>query len=417
MIFIKDMAKDNPVFPVLNGDVKHWEGACVGPANLTNCEPNFHAFAQEDTFMDLVPPSVMTQLKDKSNWSNRLSAANEIERILKQPSTAITNDNLTFVVELILTSMSDSQSKVSQKGLQVMVQLVSIVGKRILPFLPALTAKILVKMGSNKGDLKKFGMALFNVLMEAVGPAKVIVEVSSCGLTHKTSRVREEAVNVMILALLHRQNSGMHLPSVARELVVYMADAKPKVRQAAFEAMALLTSKLDDIEFNQVVALVGDVHTRHKLQHSSDLCLMDAYYARLERHSIPTLDEHGMVQYSVMPVSSDGAVSQTTSQHTGADVDWIVAPLKSTTTSHSQPVEVGSYSKATQRPSSPSFRPYRSAGKRPWETEGQSEVINLIESLAIRLGFRYLVPRLSVTVRAKKGERVGYLLSCLAFTR
>ena len=370
------MAKDNSSFPVLNGDVKHWEGACVGPTSITNCEPNFTAFTQDESgLLDLVPPSVMTNMKDKSNWSNRLSAANEIERILKQPSTAITTDSLKKVVELILTSMGDTQFKVSQKGLQVMVQLIAIVGKRILPFLPALTPKVLTKMSSTKGDLKKLGMELFTVLMKTVGPAKVITEVSSCGLAHKTSRVREESINVVILGLLFSQTCSLPLRSVARELVPRMVDTKPKVRQAAFEAIALLTSKLDDSEFEQVIILVGEVHTRYKSQHLSDLSLMDAYYARLERHSVPSLDEQGRVQYSVAPINPDGSISQNSLYQTGADVDWIIAPLLST---GSSPQALGAVvsGRSSQRPSSPpSFRPYRSAGKRPWEVEDQSEVI------------------------------------------
>ncbi len=363
MIFVKDMAKDNSGFPVLNSDVKRWEGACVGPTNLKNCEPNFHAFSQEDdSLLDLVPPSVMRQLKDKSNWSNRLLAANEIERILKQPSTAITNDKLKVVVDLIMTSVGDSQFKVSQKGLQVMVQLVSIIGKRIVPFLPILTPKILVKMSSTKGDLKKRGMALFQTLVEVVGPNKVAYEVCSCGIIHKTSRVREESINVIILSLLLSGSSRMHYPAVARDLVVCMADTKPKVRQAAFEAIALLTSKLDENEFEEVVALVADVHSRYATQQPSNITLMDAYYARLERHVLPSLNEQGLVQYSVIPVGSDGSVSANNSHYVGADVDWIVTPLVMTSQGQTHPL------------SPPSFRPYRSAGKRPWETEEHFEV-------------------------------------------
>jgi len=377
MIFVRNMAKDNSSYPVLNNDVKHWEGACVGPTSITNCEPNFHAFSQNDsTLLDLVPPSVMTNMKDKSNWSNRLSAANEIERILKQPSTAITTENLKNVVDLILTSMGDTQSKVSQKGLQVMIQLVTIVGKRISPYLPALTQKVLTKMSSTKGDLKKLGVELFTVLMEAVGPAKVITEVSSCGLAHKTSRVREESINVVILGLLFSQSTRLHLPSVARELVPRMTDTKPKVRQAAFEAIALLTSKLDDSEFEQLVILIGEAHTRNKPQHLSDLSLMDAYHARLERHSIPALDAQGRLQYSVAPINPDGSISQSSPYHTGADVDWIVAPLLTTVSSPQALGETVLSGRGSQRPPSPpSFRPYRSAGKRPWEVEDHNEVI------------------------------------------
>lgn len=385
MISMQDMAKDNLGFPVLNSsDVQHWNRtACVGPANVKNGETNYHAFArsssEEEMYLDIVPPSVVTMLNDKSNWSNRLSAASDIERILKQPSTAISNKNLKSVTDLISTSMSDPQLKVSQKGLQLMQQLIAIVGKRISPFVPTLTVKILVKMGSNKGDLRRSGMHLFKVLMEAVGPMKVVSEVANSGLRYKTSRVREEAINVIISALILYDNGGLQLLPIAKEVVICLTDGKPKVRQAAFEAIALLASKLVESEFSQVIGMISNLHKRNESMQEEGLCdlnIMDAYHARLERHSIPTLDDEGTVRYSVVVLSPGRTGVQETLVYTGADIDWIMAATVPALT-HQPSVESSALvqGKGTQRPNSPSFRPYRSAGKRPWETDIKTEVI------------------------------------------
>ena len=371
----KDMAENCLGSPALNSDVQQSSRmAGVGPTSVKNGETNYHAFAKNSEDLDLVPPSVIMPIK-KYNWSNRLSTVSDIEKILKQPSTTILNENLKTVVDLMATSIGDSQLKVCQKGLQLMQQLIIIVKERIAPFIPALTTLILVKMGTNKGDLKRIGMHLFKMLMEAVGPMKVMSEVANRGLQYKTSRVREEAINVIISVLILYDNGGLQLIHVAKDLVSCLADGKPRVRQAAFEAVALLTSKLVDGEFSQMVAMIGSLHKINECVSQEELCdlnIMDAYHARLERHSLPTLDDQGMVKYAILALTSGGNVDgKGTPVHTGEDIDWIMAETVPAPTHCQSSVESSSQS---DRARGQTFRPYRSAGKRPWETDTKTEV-------------------------------------------
>ena len=374
----------------LEGSEEGERTACIGPESTKTGETDFHVFSlsPEELYLDLVPSSVVDMLNDKSNWSRRLSAINEIEKIIEQTSSALSDENLKTVMKLVMISMSDSQSKVSQKGLQIMKNLVTTVGREVVPYLPNLTQKILVKMGTNKLNLKKSGMDLFKVLMEVAGPIQVLNEIINSGLRYKTSCVREESINVIISALLYYKNGEIQLLPIAKEIVLCMTDEKFKVRQAGFEAIALITSRLIDSELAQVVAMIGNAHKANQSKHplsDSGLSLMNAYHARMARCSVPEMDEQGLVKYSIKISASSPDVT-----HSGADVDWISASSK---TSHTQ-LELSSPPEQTQdngplpQGSDPpsTFRPYRSAGKRPWETEINDEV-----SKWVNLEFLYTI--------------------------
>lgn len=364
---VRDMSEDI-------SKVEKWsKAATVGPESIKTGETDFHAFSispEEELFLDFVPTSVMNMLKDKSSWNNRLTAVNDIDRILKT-SCGLSDADLKSIVDLILVAVNDSQSKVSQKGLQVLEYLVTMVGKGIIPYLTSLTPKVLTKIGSNKGNLKKAGMGLFKTLMNEVGPMQVLNEVANNGLRYKTSRVREESVNVIISGLVHYENGGLQLLPIAMELIPCMADSKAKVRQASFEALALITSRLEESELSQVISAVISIDKASKPKNENGLNLMDAYQSRLARRSVPKLDEHGLVQYSI-------PVLKTSSEtlYTGPDVDWIAAAIGGGSThtqaESSSPPQLPPTSATSGPPST--FRPYRSAGNRPWETDGKQEV-------------------------------------------
>lgn len=361
--------------------------ACVGPKSIKSEETDFNAFSLspvEEMYLELVSPSIAKMLSDKSNWNNRLSAIGDIEKTLKQTSSVLSDADLKRVVDLIAISVNDSQSKVSQKGLQVMEYLAKLVGKRLAPYLSSLTLKILIKVSSNKGNLKKAGMSLFKTLMDGVGPMRVINEVVSSGLRYKTSRVREEAINVIISAVLRYENGSIQLLPIAKELTVCMMDSKAKVRQASFEAMALITKILEEnnIGFSQVIEMVANAHKFMKTSEDSGVSLMDAYQSRLARGLIPSLDENGLVQYSIPVLRSSSEFL-----YSGPDVDWICAGAVpgGVSSNHSQSSSTSPPEVVQNAPQMPptltpnvsqesTFRPYRSAGKRPWETENKDQV-------------------------------------------
>lgn len=367
--------------------------ASVGPESAKTGETDFNAFSLspvEEVYLEFIPSSVVAMLNDKSNLNNRLAAIGSIERTLKQTSSVLSDKDLKYVVDLISISVNDSQSKLSQKALQVMEYVVNLVGKRLTPYVAGLTPKVLTKVSSNKGNLKKAGMSLFKALMSATGPMLVLNEIMNSGLRYKTSRVREESINVIISAILHFENGEIQVIPIARELLPSMIDSKAKVRQASFEAVALISSRYVD-QLDEVVTIIATLHkASERTNKENGLSLMDAYHSRLARNAIPKLDENGLVQYSVPILKASQEL------YSGPDVDWIHAGSTSTggvtaTTVSGRGPTVLNYSQVNSQPPPPqssnilesdppsTFRPYRSAGKRPWETENKQEVGSTVE--------------------------------------
>ena len=389
----KDVSGDLSSRASTDPEVGKWSrGVCVGPESTRNKDTDFHAFSlspEEELFLDFIPNSIATKLSDKTNWNNRLSAVGDIERILTQSFSQMSDSDLSSVVGLILTSINDSQMTVSHKGLQVMETLVGLVRKRIVPHLSAVISKVLSRLGSNRRNTKIKGtiMALFKSLMDVAGPMTVLNKVVNQGIQNKNSRIREESINVVIVALLHYQNGEIQLLHVASDIIQAMEDSRAKVRQAAFEAIALISSQLMESDLRQIVSMIVEVHRSSQSsqsnrldtpQQNNNLSLVDAFHTRIARKLVPKLDNQGLVQYSV-PVLR----SSTEGLFSGPDVDWIAAgsggsaslQLQADSNSPPQNSQTSQSSQLSAvAPPPSSFRPYRSAGKRPWETDVKQEV-------------------------------------------
>ena len=380
-------------------EVGKWsKRVCVGPESTRNKGTDFNAFSlspEEHLYLESIPCVLAARLKSKADPNDKLTIINELEGLLLQSAmSGISDADVNPVVEQILTVVGDSQLTVSQKGVQVMEMFVGLVGKRISPHLASISLKLLSRLGSNRKNvkIKSAIMSLFRALMEAVGPMTVLNMVSSQGLQNRNSRIREESVNVFIIALLHYQKKEIQLLHVAKDIVRSMADSKARVRQAAFEAIALISSQLLESDLRRIISMVVEVHRSSQSSQSNrlnpqndNLNLVDAFQARNARKLVPKLDSQGLVQYSVSVLKPSVEVL-----YSGPDVDWISAGSGSSASmqlqvdSNSPPQPSSSQGSSSQgsshlntvAPPPSSFRPYRSAGKRPWETDGKQEVRN-----------------------------------------
>lgn len=356
--------------------------ARVAPESGLNGETtDYLAFAhcsQEDLYLDLFPKYIVNLLQDTTNWKNRVSGVTKIQSVVNGISNkSLLEKNLPLVLELLSAPMSDSHFKVSQMGLELIECLVKKVGRGIRPHMPNLVKSIMLKVGSNKIVLKEAGMRVMMELMRGSDPQSVVLEVANFGLCHKTSRVREESINVITAALLTFDSSQFDFHIIVRELCPCMTDGKVKVRQASFEAMTLLCH-LEGDNLKEVVSNMATLH-RSSLERSSrqqvvengledkELTLMNAFYTRISRKLLPTLTEAGLVQHGLQ------VVNDKLPSTTGSDVAWIL----SAGDGKSKTKLSGSGLDASCNQSGESmFRPYRSAGKRlPWEKDqkGQAE--------------------------------------------
>ena len=367
-------------------EIGEWKAAVSIAPESRNGSTDYLAFSEQDElYLGLFPHCVVDMLHDKSSWNNRASGIAKIRSAISSVrDSSILEAHLPMVVKLVSVPLGDSHFKVAQTGLELVGCLVSKVGKCLAPYLPSLVPGILAKMGSNKYVIKQAGMNVLMQLMRCCKPQQVVSQVTNYGLQHKTSRVREESINVVIAALLTFPKTDFLLLSLVREIAPCLGDDKQKVRQASLEAIALLSCLIGRVDLREVIAIVANVEKIRGLETRGDggVSMMDAFHARLLRQVYPQLNADGLVEHSVSVANV-----KTPHSYTGSDVEWILASRGSKTSGANtvvaqQQQQQGVTSKkpplAQVNGSSVSggstFRPYRSAGKRlPWETEAAEE--------------------------------------------
>ena len=384
---------------VILDDSLDWNHSSVAPETHLNGETDYLAFShgsQEELYLGLFPKYIVNLLQDATNWKNRVSGVTKIQSVVNGiADKAVLQKNLPLVLELLSAPMGDSHFKVSQMGLELIECLVKKVGRGIKPHMPSLVKSVMARVGSNKFVLKQAGMRVMMELMVACHPEPVVLEAANFGLGHKTSRVREETINVITAALLTFPSSEFHFNIIIRELCPSMSDSKSKVRQASFEAMTFLCH-LDNSNLKEVVSNMAG--SRHSSSESSrqqtmengladnEVSLMDAFYTRISRKLLPTLTEAGLVQHGLQVINDKLPAT------TGSDVAWIL--LAGDNQSKAKTSGTGLDMSGQQQVGESMFRPYRSAGKRlPWEkdhteaTANVSVLFNLSLSLSLSLSF------------------------------
>ncbi len=358
----------------------------VEPIVNTREEVDQKAFSAEDVVFGPFPSHVVNLLQDANNWKNRTSGVTKMQSIISElPSDYSLESHLEPVLKLATSTLSDNHFKVTQLGLELIACIVAKAGKSIRPFLSSLVQGIMGKVGSNKFVLKQAGLQVLKELMVALRPTPVINEIMEFGDNHKLSRVREETLNAISVAILTFPKSEFDFSSILKKTIPSMCDNKPRVRQASFETVALICN-IEPAIVEETVTEIVSQRDAHKAKYCAQngLTLMVAFQTRLARRSsgVPKLNSSGLIEYSI-PISS----SKTGLIANGDDVQWILAAggTKSQSSGDVSEVGDGSLLQSAQRKGSltngvpSSSRPYRSAGKRlPWEIEGEELVSYII---------------------------------------
>jgi len=364
--------------------------ADVSPEDLKQ-DVNYAAFQDEGhTTRDIFPANVMSLLEDRSNWKNRESGITDILKSVREVKEAsLLQANSEALLSILTNCLNDSHFKIVLHAHEVLEEIISKIGPAVTHSLKPLVGCLVSKMGDNKFVTKQASMKIFMQLMQLLKPHPVVSEVLACGLRHKISRVREEAINIVIASLLTFPRTEFDLLLLAKEIAPCLVDNKQRVRQASLEVFALLAHSLGKGHVQPLVSAVASVERSYfgkelqddgKVDNGTSLQgVMVAFQARLARRQLARLNGDGLVVHAVSVTgSSRGSVP-----YSGADVDWILAAgnsgissctpsavrRRSSLLSELQNDPSGANTSQGITPV-PTFRPYRSAGKRlPWEID------------------------------------------------
>ncbi|KAM9556591.1 TOG array regulator of axonemal microtubules protein 1 [Guaruba guarouba] len=270
----------------------------------------------------LLTPELYARLLDQEDYRKRTQAVEELKKVIEDASqaavTSMPAPSILGFISLLCTLLGDLNFKVVLRALEVIYLLALRLDNQVRAFLTPLFSAATKVLGDSKLAIRQGYNRLLLWLMKAVGPQQVLdLLLQQEYRQHKNSRVREEVVNMCIVALLTYSSEELDLAKLAFELAPALVDNKHRVRHAAMEAFAVLASVMGPGKTTLLFKAVDAV----ELEDNGN-GLMHAVQARLARKILPKLAEEGFVQYAVPLPSS--CHSRASCLPPGADTDWLL---------------------------------------------------------------------------------------------
>ncbi|XP_070582266.1 TOG array regulator of axonemal microtubules protein 1-like [Ptychodera flava] len=323
----------------------------------------------------IIPKHTMDQLLDQNDLRVRAQGIEELREIVNDlPELTPLLPHILAFISFLCNLLDDVNFKVTTVTLDIFGKLVLKLGQGVKPYLKSLMTALTKRLGDNQIVIRQANMKVLMHLMQLLTP-KPILNLLTDSLQHRNSRVREEALNVVIASLLTFPSYDFDLGQLCQTIAHTLVDPKRKVRQASLEAFAVLAQAMGPGRLQPLVSAVDSV----ELSMEGD-GVMAAVQARLARRQLPRLNKDGLVEYSIpLPASAT-----TRGSPPSADIEWIMAAAGGGTSSArerthseqnrelSQPTSARSSSghHETIGPT-PAPRRYHSAGKNrkklPWE--------------------------------------------------
>ncbi|GFR42338.1 hypothetical protein Agub_g3246 [Astrephomene gubernaculifera] len=251
-----------------------------------------------------VPRHIVADLQDVGNWKSRATAIDALHKYLKdvaKPATLVPSlaDFVKFLADLVV----DANFKIAISAMSILGDLATKVGSELQPYLRVAAISLLDKLVDSKILVRGANMKLIKRLMHACSPATVLAELAAAGASKPNCRVREELINVHIMAMLAFSRGSYDAAAVYRLLASGLEDAKEKVRLVALEGLAVLHSRLGGEELAALMAGGGGQQAGGGQPLAEALRAQVA--ARLANPALPVLNGDGLVEHAVELPSSD----------------------------------------------------------------------------------------------------------------
>ncbi|KAJ0062686.1 hypothetical protein NL108_004307, partial [Boleophthalmus pectinirostris] len=265
--------------------------------------------------LGLIPQELHEQLLDFKNYQNRTNGVEKLKQILSEVDIlSIPSDSIEEFIHFLSRLLDDSNFKVLYGTLQVLNLLIQQLDNRLNKHFQQIIHVALKALGDTRTITRNEYMNVFRQLMKVIAPQQILDLVIG-NLKHKNSRIREDVLNIITVALLTYPRKNFNIPKLCHEVAPYLADGKRKVRLAALELFAVFDHCLDTGKKQPLIKAVDMVELNEDAEG-----LMAAVQARRARRFLPKLSPEGIVEYALI-VPKPG---QRSSGQTGADLDWVM---------------------------------------------------------------------------------------------
>ncbi|XP_044021433.1 TOG array regulator of axonemal microtubules protein 1 isoform X2 [Siniperca chuatsi] len=265
----------------------------------------------------LISQELHEQLLDLKNYQNRTNGVEELKLILSGVDMkSVPSGSIEEFINFLPRLLDDSNFKVLYGTLQVLNLLIQKLDIGVDKYFKQIVFVALKALGDTRTITRNEYMNVFRQMMKTVAPQQILDHIIG-NLKHKNSRVREDVLNIIMVAMLTHPRKDFNIPKLCFEVAPYLADSKKKVRHAALELFAVFDYCLDTGKRQPLMKAVDMVELNEDAEG-----LMAAVQARRARHVLPKLSSEGIVEYGlVVPKPGQRCSPQYGS---GADLDWVM---------------------------------------------------------------------------------------------
>jgi len=245
-----------------------------------------------------VPSRLASQLRNGGNFQLRGQAISELQKLLHNMDSSTQQQvvpTLAAFSQLLAGFLDDTNFKISLTSLQMTSDMLDRFGDQIrngpdsLAIASTIVPKLMEKFADNKIVIRQSNLKLMKKLMGVVPPERVLPPLLEY-LQHNNSHIREMAINVLIQTLLSAPRQPIELYRTAlAALSSALVDGKPKVKQAALEAVAVLHDAAGAGSFDRLM-LEANLDEERVAQIDERL--------KHGREALPTLSADGLVEFT-----------------------------------------------------------------------------------------------------------------------
>eukprot|EP01052_Picozoa_sp_SAG31_P005891 SAG31_NODE_266_length_18815_cov_17.009243_11_plen_198_part_00 len=143
-------------------------------------------------------------------------------------------------MEFCVTLLADQNFKIALTTVQILGMLVEKFGAHMEGSLHIVVPPLIDKLGDNKIVVRQAIMKVFKALIQFVNPDPILVLLLA-RIADKNARVREEVINTVIVVLMTNSEHAYQFQKIVAALGTVLYDSKPKVRDAAQDALAVIS--------------------------------------------------------------------------------------------------------------------------------------------------------------------------------
>jgi hypothetical protein len=253
----------------LNAAMKHQLGydekllldATVSKADKSRHDVN--GLSSQHKQFGLFPSQAVMILSDDSNdLQTRVQLVAELKLIVDDihadilPAVPHIEDLLEFLTYLI----NDISFKVSSPALEIVATLISrLPSSAVTANLQTFIAVFARRIGDLNIFIRQTVIETILKLMKLSTPSIVLDTLCRSGLTHRDARIRQETLNLVIIALLVFPCSSFDLAKLASVVSDMLIDGRRPVRQAALECVAVLARAMGSAQWQTLFDAVDKV--------------------------------------------------------------------------------------------------------------------------------------------------------------